>query len=502
MSFLDRFFGPPNIAKLAGRADYPGLLRALTYTRGRASAARQVRRDAQEALVEAGESAVEPVARYYLDQNARVDPRAAILILREIGRRATDPALRLRVTNKLADLMDLRKENRARILRAIFTLACQPNLPTYYARARAILDPWLQDPVIAIQADAGLGMLVTSLQVRDFQPVEQWFGRLANWSREKPAVARRVAAALGEAAPIINDEYIKDRAVLLLFQLTSAWISEQPVRDAAVGALTAFHLTAIPRLMSLLADDPADAFARQTLQAIAAQVKDSPESAAFVQKMLPFLDHRDWNVRRAAAQALQAVSWSPDEASRVLFLVTLRDFSMTSWADVRVTRESIDRMAAVVDDPRYPAPADLLRHLTILPLHITDREARWRLSGVLARALVTQPAPMHGYIVRGLTALDWQPGSDACAALYWTYRGDPAKAAAPGALAVDALIHTLVAPDPAARQVAAQALVLVYRSGQIDRDTAIRILAARRSQLPADRQTISAGQPLSAADFL
>ena len=477
MSIFDRFFGPPNIAKLKQRGDTAGLLKVLTYTGGTPENAKQMRRQAQEALISLGETALGPAVDFYLYNYRKTEARAIIYILREIGRRAAEPDLRLRVTERLADLMDMRSEHRGLLMQAMFTLICQPNPPAYYAAAHKIINHWTQESgTRLVQAEALLALFVTNLQMRDYQSVERQFDQLNAWTRDDPAVAQRTANALREAAAHLSDEYLMEKTVNLLSQILLTWTERKPIREAATAALAAYPITALSWLLNRMEANPKDSYPRDTLIALGQQVKDRPNEALVIERLRVMLDHPDWDVRQAVALVLRSIPWSPREAvAKAELLAAARDFRFSSWSELNITRDVIERLTLLADDPRYPAQIDLIRHLALLPPHITDREARFRLRGVLARALLLQPPQLKTYIVKGLSELEWQPSSDACAAVYWVYQFEWEKAAAVGAAGVDALIDCLAVPDPELIRTANRALTAIYESGSIDPQTAWRI---------------------------
>lgn len=519
MSFFDRFFGAPDIQKLKQRTDVQGLLRALEYSPKSRDEGHRVRRGAIEALAEIGEPALQPTCTEYLRQNRKSSDRNLLAVLREIGKRTGDPRLRQQVLEKLGELMDLRKENHAVILQSVYSLACRGgNLPTFPPAAHAVIQPRLQDPNPAVRFEGALGMLIISILTRDFRAIEQWFDQVQAQCRafqggpagsDDPGEAnsRRTARALGEAGPLLAEEYLRVKAVTTLFYLYETWKDNQTVREAVEAALAVYPPIAVPQILDRLEKNPQDAFAVETLAAIGKRMLGTPQESSFIEKVAPFLEAPSWDIRQAIAQILRALEWSPPSmATRINLLIAARNFSPSAWADVQIDRDGIEQIAAIIDDPRYPARIDLVRHISIFHGQINDREARFRLRGVLARCLQSQPPQVHLYVVRGLAALDWQPGSGTSAVIYWTYLGEwervvaiatytPLKAdlttpsgtgslgagAAPIAAnagpAVDVLIECLSSPDMTARKTAARALSAIYQSGVIDGPTRQRILA-------------------------
>lgn len=478
MSILRNLFGPPDIKKMQQRGDMAGLLRALAYKRGDPEKARRLRRQAQEALISFGESVIEPAANLYLSERSQVDPRAIIFVLREIGRRAPDTSIRQRITEKFADLLDLRKGNRPQLLQGIYTLACQPNPSTYYALTRKIYTTWLEDPSPAIRLECALGMLVACLQARDFKAVERWTDQLSALSKESPEAAQRLAAALGEASPLLTDDYLRDKTVTLLLQIAARWPAHKGAHDMVVGSLKAYPASAVPELLEQLEAHPADLLAKDGLIAIGKSMKNSAQEATFSDWLKPFLHHRSWDTSFTIATVLEAIPWNfQEEQVKADALIARREFGLNFWGAVQINSDIVERMSEVADDERYPARMELVRHMASIVGQINDREARFRLRNILARELRTQPVQLHQYIFLGLSTVGWEPGKDASSAIYWLHKKDWKKAAEIGAAAVEPLITSLNAPDPMVRRGAARALSAIASQLAIDSATRSRIQA-------------------------
>lgn len=355
---------PPNVERLAEKADVEGLIKALNYDRDpaiRAAAAQalaafpsadvqkalreiltdpapEVRQAAVRSLAAVGKfQATEALIAALADEDDAVAQEAAMSLATIKDPRAVSPLIQIVRSGKRPYL----REAALDALKTIGPAAARAAVPLLYHQdaqtreaGRAILKrmgaaaiptlrPYLSDEnrdlrwrlvevVGEIEGEEATAFLVQALQDRDYYVREAAIAALAvRGETSIPPVAdllRLESVALREAAITILERIGTPAVVVPL--LTALEAVQAKLRSQAALALSKTgDPRAIQALNNLLVHDDDTMVRRDAVEALK-RLRDPSSLDAFVRA----LSDRDYVVRQKAAEAIKALGWEPDQS--------------------------------------------------------------------------------------------------------------------------------------------------------------------------------------------
>jgi hypothetical protein len=230
--------------------------------------------------------------------------------------------------------------------------------------------------------------------------------------------------------------------------LAATWDKQKDVRQSAVQALGQIgDARALDTLVLFMDDDVA------AVRQAAARSLGQIGGPAALKALLSAANHSTARVRVAATCGLGEIGGDPalGEAAvrRLIALLSERTGSVRQAATAA--------LGEIGGDPA---------------LRETAIEA-------LARLLEDAEGRLRSTVVQSLDKLGWAPEPSLAGARYWLHKGDWKKCAEMGAQGVRLYLDTLDADARSTRQVAARALVQIYRSGGLPEGSRQRILEHR-----------------------
>ena len=497
-------FGPPNVEKMEAKRDVQGLIKALDYQKDAS-----VRDAAAKALGKLKDArAVVPLIAALEDESTGVRREAAEALGKSGDARAVEPlivALRDKVTDVRRDAAEALGELKdARAVEPLVAALSDREVRWKAADALVKIGTLAVKPLIAALRYRGHEYAATVLKEIGTPAMEALIAALED---EDWHLRGAVAEALGKSGdaravePLIvalrdKEQYMRWNAAGALDKI--GW---QPGRDEAGAAywIAKLNWEECVRI-GAPAVEPLIAALKEGVRKNAAEALGELKDARAVEPLVAALNDRVMDVRWAAAGALDKIGWQPgkDEAG-VAYWIAKQD-----WEEcVRIGAPAVEPLVAALEDESTDvrnAAAEALGKSgdaravepLIVALRDEDKSVCRNAAEALgelkdARAVEPLIAALKYRDVReaaagALDKIGWQPGKDEAGAAYWIAKQNREECVRIGAPAIEPLIAALKDEDWDVRWAAAEALVSLYRAGQLD-ETDKRVILAHRQEI-------------------